>query len=419
MSTTQDDPGDEKSIAPVSHPISLWRNRDYLLLWSGQAISAIGGEVSELAFPLLILAITQSPAQAGFAAALRALPAPFFGLLAGALVDRWDRKRVMILCDAGRALSLVSIPIAFALGHLTVVQLYITALIEGTLVILFKLAHTASLSQIVTKGQLASAVAQDEVMEGSTALFGPTLSGILYMASQMLPFVADAISYAISIVTLLLIRTPFQKERKREHRKLRVEIGEGVAWMWRQSFIRDMTLIGSVYALVFPGSMLIVIVLAQQQHASAVIIGLIFAAGGVGAILGSLLAPFLQKWLSVGQSILLVRWIFALLWPFYVIAPYPLVLGAVEFGFGVADPVEDVAYFGYRLALIPDELKGRVISVCRLFPGTIRPIGLALTGVLLQRTGVVPSILFYWACLVGVAVTFSLSPHIRRARAVQ
>ncbi len=419
MSTTQDDPGDEKRIAPVSRPISLWRNRDYLLLWSGQAISAIGSGVSELAFPLLILAITQSPAQAGFAAALRALPAPFFGLLAGALVDRWDRKRVMILCDAGRALSLASIPIAFALGHLTVVQLYITALIEGTLVILFNLAHTASLSQVVTKGQLASAVAQDEVMEGSTALFGPTLSGILYTASQMLPFVADAISYAISIVTLLLIRTPFQKERKREHRKLHVEIGEGVTWMWRQSFIRDMTLIGSIYALVFPGSMLIVIVLAQQQHASAVIIGLIFAAGGVGAILGSLLAPFLQKWLSVGQSILLVRWIFALLWPFYFIAPYPLVLGAVEFGFGVADPIEDVAYFGYRLALIPDELKGRVISVCRLFPGTIRPIGLALTGVLLQRIGVVPSILFYWVCLVGVAVTFSLSPHIRRARSVQ
>lgn len=418
MSTMQDNSGDVKSTAVTSRPVSLWRNRDYLLLWSGQAISAIGSGVSELALPLLILALTQSPAQAGVAAALRALPAPFFGLLAGALVDRWDRKRVMILSDVGRALSLASIPIAFALGHLTVVQLYIIALIEGTLVILFKLAHTASLSQVIEKGQLASAVAQEEVMEGTTALFGPTISGILYTANQMLPFIADAISYAISIVTLLLIRTPFHKKRRNEHRKLRVEISEGMAWMWHQSFIRDMTLLSSFYALVFPGSMLIVIVLAQQQHASAVIIGLIFAVGGVGAILGSLLAPLLQRWLSVGQSILLVRWLFALIWPFYVLAPYPLVLGAIEFGFGVIDPIEDVAYFGYRLALIPDELKGRVISVCRLFPGTIRPIGLALTGVFLQHIGVVPSILLYWACFVVVAAITTLNPHIRSAHSL-
>ncbi len=78
------------------HPKSLWRNRSYLLLWSGQAISDIGGAVSELAFPLLVLAVTHSPAQAGFVAAQRALPATLFSLFAGVLVDRWNRKWVMI-----------------------------------------------------------------------------------------------------------------------------------------------------------------------------------------------------------------------------------------------------------------------------------------------------------------------------------
>lgn len=394
----------------------LWRNRDYLLLWSGQAISAIGSGVSELAFPLLVLAVTHSPAQAGFVAALRALPAPLLSLLAGVLVDRRDRKRVMIFCDAGRALSIASIPIAFALGHLTIVQLYITSLVEGTLMILFNLAHTASLSQVVTKEQLASAVAQAEVMEGTTYLFGPTLSGLLYSVSQMLPFVADAISYAVSIFTLLLIRTPFQKKRSSKHRRFREEVTEGMVWMWRQPFIRAMTLLSGASALVLPGSTLIVIVLAQQQHASAVIIGLIFAAGGVASILSSLLAPLIQKRLSVGQSILATRWFFVLAWPFYVIAPYPLVLGAIEFGIGVVDPIEDVAYFNYRLALIPDELKGRVISACRLFPGTMRPIGLALTGVLLQRIGVSPSILLFWVSLIVMALAITLNPSIRNAR---
>jgi Transmembrane secretion effector len=418
MSTTQDDPLGKRSIVPASRPLPLWRNRDYLLLWSGQAISAIGSSVSELAFPLLVLSVTQSAAQAGFVAALRALPAPLFGLLAGVLVDRWDRRRVMILCDIGRALSLASIPIAFALGHLTVAQLYITSLFEGTLVVLFKLAHTASLSQVAAKEQLAAAVAQEEVMEGTTALFGPTLSGLLYTASKMLPFIADAISYAVSVVTLLLIRTPFQQERRSERRKLRVEITEGIIWMWHQPFIRAMTLLSGASALVLPGSLLVVIVLAQQQHASAFIIGLIFAVGGAGSILGSLLAPYLQRWLSVGQSILAVRWFLVLVWPFYVIAPYPPVLGAIEFGIGVVDPIEDVAYFSYRLALIPDELKGRVISACRLFPGTIRPIGLALTGILLQHIEVFPSVLFFWACLIVMTIAATLNSHIRNARSV-
>src|SRR5436853_3734320 len=114
-------------------PKSLWRNRDYMLLWSGQVVSSVGTQASQLAFPLLILALTRSPAQAGFAGALRALPYLIFSLPAGALIDRWDRKRVMILCDTGRALSMASIPIALVLGHLTILQLYLVSLVEGSL----------------------------------------------------------------------------------------------------------------------------------------------------------------------------------------------------------------------------------------------------------------------------------------------
>src|SRR5947209_7686412 len=110
-------------------PISLWRNHDFLLLWGGQVVSATGSQVSLLAFPWLILAISGSPAQAGLIAAIRSIPYILFGLPAGALVDRWNRKRVMILCDTGRALALGSIPIAFALGHLTTLQLYIVSFI--------------------------------------------------------------------------------------------------------------------------------------------------------------------------------------------------------------------------------------------------------------------------------------------------
>jgi len=123
------------------------------------------------------------------------------------------------------------------------------------------------------------------------------------------------------------------------------EIAEGVLWVWRQPFILTMTLLMGAGAFVFSGNTLIIIILAQQQHASAVMIGLIFAAGGTGAILGSLLAPRLEHRLTVGQSILLTRWYFVLSWPLYALAPFPLVLGALEFGTGLVDPIEDVALF--------------------------------------------------------------------------
>lgn len=418
MSTSQDNLTDEQQSLASGKPRSLWRNRDYMLLWSGQALSDIGGAVSELAFPLLVLAVTHSPAQAGFAAALRALPATLFSLFAGVLVDRWNRKWVMLVCDSGRALSLASIPIAYALGHLTIAQLYITAFLEGSLLILFDLAKTAAVSQVATRAQLSTAMAQDEFVEGTTALFGPSLSGALYTLGAMFPFITDAISYLISIVTLLFIRTPFQQERKSGRRNVLAEIREGISWVWHQPFILTMTLLMGAGAFVYSGYALVIIILAQQKHASAVVIGLIFAVGGIGSILGSLLAPRLEHRLTVGQSILLCRWYFVLSWPLLALAPFPPVLGAIEFGTGFVDPIEDVPYFSHRLKLIPDELRGRVLSACRLFPGTMRPLGLALTGILIQHLGVFPTIWLAWAWLLLTTGIVTVIPHIRRERAI-
>jgi MFS family permease len=393
----------------------LWRQRDYVLLWSGQAISSVGGAVSLIAFPLLVLAITHSPLAAGIAGMLRRLPNLLY-LVAGALVDRWNRKYVMIVCDSGRALSLVSIPLALMLGHLTIWQLYANALVEGILLVFFSVAHASSLGQVVANEQLPAAMAQEEVVEGVTALLGPGLAGALFALARILPFVADAVSYGASIVTLLLIRTPFQMPRVQPRRHLLAEIREGMIWMWQQPVIRMMNLTNVAAALVTPGSTLVVIVVAQQHGASDAVIGLIFACGGVGAILGSLLAPFTQKFLTVGRAIVLTRWIFALLWPFYVLIGQPLWLSAVEFGIGFADPIEDVPYFSYRLALIPDELRGRVISACRLFTAVTNPLGQFLTGLLLERYGAVPTIMIGWVILLLVALAMTLYRPLRTAR---
>src|SRR5262245_60065676 len=136
-------------IGPVSpRPASLWHNRDFMLLWLGQAVSTVGSQISLLAFPVLFLTLTGSPAQAGLMTAVRALPYVLFGLPAGALIDRWDRRLVMLLCDTGRALALGSIPLALALGVLSTAQLYLVSFIEGSLFLFFNLAETASLPQV-------------------------------------------------------------------------------------------------------------------------------------------------------------------------------------------------------------------------------------------------------------------------------
>ena len=124
-------------------------------------VSSLGSQVSQLALPLILLALTHSPAQAGIAGALRATPYLIFSLPAGALIDRWDRKRVMIVCDTGRVLSLASPALALWLGHLTVVQIYLVSLIEGTLFVFFNLAEAACLPRVVSTEQLPAATAQN------------------------------------------------------------------------------------------------------------------------------------------------------------------------------------------------------------------------------------------------------------------
>lgn len=418
MSTIRDTSTKEQELPASAQPRPSWRNGDYLLLWAGQALSDIGGAVSALAYPLLVLTITQSPALAGLVAALRSLPATLLTLLAGVLVDRWDRRWVMLACDIGRALCLASIPVMYALGALTIWQLYVVAVLEGSLMVVFDLAKTAAVAQVVPPEQLSTAVAQDEFVEGTTTLAGPMLAGVLYTLSAMLPFVADAISYLVSIGTLALIRTPFQRQRMPARHSLRSEIAEGIVWLRRQPFILTMTLLMGAGAFVMSSDGLIVIILAQRQRVSATGIGLIIAFFGVGAILGSVVTPRLRPHLSVGHSILLARWYFVLSWPLYALAPVPYALGAIQFGNGVVEPIEDVSYFSHRLELIPDALKGRVLSVCRLVPGIMRPLGLALTGILIQRIGIFPTIWLEWVWLLGTTSVVTAVPWVRRERAL-
>lgn len=401
---------------PQTKPGSIWRNRDFMLLWSGQAVSLVGTGITQTAFPLLVWDITHSAAQVGLIGALGTLPYVLLSLLVGALIDRWDRKRVMILCDTGRALNLLSVLAALLLGRLGVVQLYINALTEGALFVFFNLAEVACLPRVVTKEQLPAATAQNESTQGITALLSPLLGGALYGFRQALPFLADAVSYMVSVVSLLFIKTTFQGVRVLAHRQLHVEIREGLSWLWRQPLIRYMAFLTGGLNFSSAGLIPILIVLVKQQHGSSLVYGVILAIGGIGGILGSILGAPIQRRFRFGQVIITTVWIEALMWPLYAIAPNFIFLGVIAAVSFVTSPVYNVVQFSYRLSLIPDELQGRVNSVFRLLAFGFQPLGWALTGVLIQFIQVIPTILVLFACLLALAVLTSINPHVRNAR---
>jgi len=401
------DPG----VAATTPTAPLWRNRDYLVLWCGQGVSNIGSQASALALPLLMLALTGSPAQAGVLGGLRGLAYVLFGLPAGALADRWNRKRVLILCDLGRAIAFASIPIAIIAGHLSAPQLYFVSFVEGTLFILFGLAETACVTRVVPAAQLPAAIAQNQASDATSTLVGPLIAGVLYSISRALPFVADAVSYTVSVASIFFIRTPLQENRTRSERRLRKEIGEGVRWIWRRPVLRLLISLNGGVNIIFGGWPILVIELAQRQGANAATIGLIFAGGGAGTVLGAVLAPVAQRRFTVNQIVIGVAWLFAITWPPYALAQNALTLGIVNaLGFFFV-PVTSGTQLSYRLLLVPDALQGRVNSVFRLTGFGGGALGFLITGLLLQWHGPVVAV---WITFVP-AVALAIAPTFNRS----
>ena len=393
-----------------------------MLLWSGQVVSTLGSAASWVIYPLLILAMTDSPAAAGIAAALGSVPYLIFSLPAGALIDRWDRKRVMILCDVGRAITVFTVPVALWFDVLTIWQLYAAAFVEGSLFVFFNIAEVAALPRVVPAAQLPQAAAQNEAAFGAANIVGPSFGTALYQSlGRAAPFVADAISFLVSSLSLLFIRTEFRlaKPSPAPLGQLRAEIFEGLRWLWRQPLIRYMAFLTGSINLVNASTMLIVIVLARQLGASDVEIGLVFSIGGIGGILGSLVGGQVQRRFSFGQVIVFLVWAEAVLFPLYALAPKYFLLGAIIALSSMIGPIYNVVQFSYRVALIPDALQGRVNSTFRLVAFGFMPLGAALSGFLLERIGPVPTIVIFTLWYALLAILTTLNRHVREAPPIE
>src|SRR3954470_10500938 len=194
---------------------ALARNRDFLMLQAGQLLSTFGSQSSGVAFPLLALALTHSPAKAGVVAFASVLPYPLLMLPAGFVVDRIDRKRVMVACDVGRAFAVGSLAIALATGHGSYAHLVVVAFLGTSFFAFFNLAESGAVRAVVPRAQIPEAMAWEQSRLSVGVLAGPPVGGLLFGVARALPFVVDALSYVASTISIVAIRRHFEEERAR------------------------------------------------------------------------------------------------------------------------------------------------------------------------------------------------------------
>ena len=396
-------------------PESLWRNRDFLLLWTGQVLSTLGTRMSSVAVPLLVLSMTGSAGKAGVAGFVSTLPYLLFYLPAGALLDRLDRRRVMWWCEAVRVVALGSIPVALYLDRLTFGLLLVAGFVGGTCFVFFSVAEKSVLPSLVTSEQLTPALAQQEAKSRAAGLAGPPLGGFLYGVSHALPFLADALSYVISLVTLSFIRADLRVERKEPARPLWREVGAGVRWLLREPFIRVTVVCVALTNVMFQALTLILIVLARDLGASSGITGAVLGFFGCGGLAGAFAAPWIQRRLSPRTVAIGATWLWvALLIPIAAM-PTPLTLGPLVAAMAFVGPVWNVVVVGYQYKVIPDDMLARVKSIVLLVSWGAIPFGSLIAGALLDATSPRGSVLALSGLTLLVAVIATASPGIRKA----
>ena len=401
--------------AAESPSVPLRQNRDFRLLWIGQAVSALGSIISLTAYPLLVLALTGSAASAGLVGFLAALPYAVLQLPAGAYVDRWDRRRVMLISDAIRGAVLVVVCVAVVADRAPLVLLGTAAFIEGSLSVFFSAADSGSIRHVVHESQLTAAMAQNEARIRGAAFVGRPLGGLLFGIGHAVPFLVDAFSYLVSLTTLASIRKNFNDERTGARQHLLVEIKEGIVWLWRQPFLRACVLLVAGSNFMFPALSLTVVVLVRDAGASSAQIGLMLGGAGMGGLIGAFATPWLQPKFTPRQIVVGANWLWATLIPMILLVHEPYVVMVLMAISAFVGPLWNVVIGTYEIKLPPDEMLGRVASVSSLIAWGVIPFGPLVAGLLIERFGAETTLIALAFWMLTVALLATINRAIRHA----
>src|SRR4051794_1289877 len=400
---------------------SLLRHRDFRHLWAAETVSQFGSQVTLLALPVVAVTVLDaSPLQMGVLAALETAAFLLIGLPAGAWVDRWRRKRVLVTADLVRAVALAVVPVAYLLDVLTLGQLFAVAAVTGTATVFFDVAYQSYLPTLVARDQLVDGNGKLEASRAVAQVAGPGATGVLLrVLGAPLLLAVDAVSFLLSALFIGGIQHADRVPDRAARRPLRTEIAEGLGFVVRHPLLRRIvacTGTGNLFGTVT--STLLVLFALRELDLSESTLGLVLSAGAVGGLLGAATAARFARWVGEGRSIPLAALVLV---PFVALTPLAVLGAPVEllvmsqFGFSWAVVVYNIPQVSFRQRLCPPALLGRMNASVRFLVFGTMPLGALLGGVLATWLGIVPAL---WVSVAGealAAVWVAASPllHMR------
>ena len=404
----------------------LWRHTDFLKLWAAQTLATLNSTVTNLALPLIAaLTLRASPIEMGLRGTAATIPNLLVGLPAGIWADRFRRRPIMIAADVGRALLLLSIPVAAALDLLGIWQLYAVLFLSGVCTTFFDVADASYLPSLVGRDRLVSANSKLVTSTSVAAAVGPGLAGgLIQLLTAPIAIVTDALSLAASAVLVKTIRAPEPAPAADGRRDdAWREACDGVRTLCRDPVLRSIAGSSTIY-LFFSSTTIAVYVLYATRELGIVpgTLGLIFGFGGAGAVVGALIAARSARWLGAGPAMIaanLVAGLCMLLIPLAGASPaaVPLLMAA-QFGSQSMGAAFTIVQTSLRQARTPDRVLGRMNASYRfLTMGTI-PVGSLVGGALGGAIGPRATLLVGGLGMLLPVVWLFLSPA-RALRAVE
>src|ERR671937_118244 len=394
----------------------LWRHSDFLKLWSGQSISRLGTAVSDLALPTIaVFQLHANPFQVGLLIALQRLAFPLLAPFAGSFIDLRRRRPVMVVADVARLLALASIPATSFIGAVSLLQLYLVAVAVSIASVFFDLAYLAYMPSLVSRADLFEGNAKLQVSEAVTETAGPGLAGLLITTIGAARAVAaDALSFLVSVVSLLLIRHREGPPATGPSENRWQSLTGGARFVFGHPVLRSLILgvglsiVGghAIEAVQYPFAY-------NMLHLTPAQFGLTLSIGGVGSVIGGLLAGPVIRRAGVGPTIAVTGALTGIFYGGIALAtrlPAIPVFATAFFLTGLVDPIHNVNQQSLRQALTPDRLQGRMNAVFRTVYWGAWPLGNLLGGFRGTRLGLVPVIIGGAASTVIISLALLLTP---------
>ncbi|BCB91967.1 MFS transporter [Phytohabitans suffuscus] len=423
-----------ESPAPAPAPARpLSKSRDFLLLWLGAGVSALGSRATAIGYTLLVYWSTGSATSASLVTFAALLPNLLVQMPAGALVDRWDRRRTMLVCNAGRVVAIGSVAVAVMLGAVWIPHLMVVAFVEATFGICYGLAERAAVCNVVGPDQLGSAMAANESRANAAGIIGQPVGTLLHSLARFAPFTFAVVAHAVSFVTLLFVRRDLQgpppgrpasgasatSKAPGRRRSLLPEIREGLAFVWGQVYLRRALGLFAASNILFQVLGLGLIVMVKESGGSPPTVGLLLVINSVFGLAGAMTSNLYLSRFGIRRIMMGINVAWAVLMAGIGFAPGIVVLGALYALINYIAGIGNVAGMYYLVKTAPDHLRGRAGSVVTLLTSGANSLGALLAGFLLDSTSTTATMSVVAVVMTGIAVLALLGFGGRAAAAAE